>query len=309
MKLYVGITDNNWYDFLSSHQPIDEVNFWQPSASTHFRALKPGELFLFKLHSPYDFITGGGIFTYYTNLTVSFAWEAFEEKNGASSFQDMRSMILSKRNLPSNTKEDFQIGCIILTQPFFLDKNLWFTPPKWSKSIQTGKVFSMEEEASKFICNKIQYFSEQKDEKTLQIREIINERDRYSKYQNIKPRLGQRSFRVIVTDAYHRACAVTGEKALPVLEAAHIKPYSESGPHMINNGLLLRSDLHKLFDKGYMAITTNLNIEVSRRIKEEFDNGEYYYTLHGSSINTPQNLIDRPSREFLEWHNDKVFRE
>ena len=51
-----------------------------------------------------------------------------------------------------------------------------------------------------------------------------------------------------MTDAYERRCAVTGEKTLPVLEAAHIRPYALLGPHRVNNGLLLRSDLHKLFD-------------------------------------------------------------
>jgi putative restriction endonuclease len=93
----------------------------------------------------------------------------------------------------------------------------------------------------------------------------------------------------------------------PVLEAAHIKPFSESGPHLVQNGLLLRSDLHRLLDKGYMTLTTKLNIEVSRRIKEEFDNGEYYYTLHGKKISHPAHLDDLPEKKFIEWHNNKVY--
>jgi len=307
MRLFVGVTDNNWYDFLSHLPDCDEVNFWQPSPSNPFKALNPGDPFLFKLKSPYNHIAGGGFFTYYTKLPVSLAWEAFKEKNGASSFMDMRSLILSKRNLSSDTREDFQIGCILLTQPFFLDKNLWFTPPEWNKSIQTGKGYGLDEEAGKIMWKRIQFFSEQKDTRSLQLREILDEQQRYGKDQLIKPRLGQGIFRVKVTDAYHRSCAVTSERALPVLEAAHIKPFSESGPHMVQNGLLLRSDLHRLFDKGYMTLTTKLDIEVSRRIKEEFDNGEYYYTLHGNKIRHPAHLDDRPEKEFIEWHNEKVF--
>jgi len=307
MKLYGGVTDNNWYDYLSHLPECDEVNFWKPSPSAAFKALKPGELFLFKLKSPYNHIAGGGFFTYYTTLPVSLAWEAFKEKNGASSFQEMRSLILSKRNLPADTREDFQIGCIMLTQPFFLDKNLWFTPPEWGKSIQMGKGYGLDEDAGKFIWNKIQYFLEQKDYRTPVLKEIIDQSQRYGKEQIIKPRLGQGIFKIRVTDAYHRSCAVTGERALPVLEAAHIKPYFESGPHMVTNGLLLRSDIHKLFDKGYMTVTTNLNIEISRRIKEEYDNGKYYYTLHGKEINRPERLIDQPSKEYLTWHNENKF--
>ena len=54
--------------------------------------------------------------------------------------------------------------------------------------------------------------------------------DRYGKEYLIRPRLGQGAFRVLVTEAYHRRCAFTGERTLPVLNAAHIKPYSQNGP-------------------------------------------------------------------------------
>ena len=83
--------------------------------------------------------------------------------------------------------------------------------------------------------------------------------------------MGQGAFRVLVTDAYTRRCSVTGERTLPVLEAAHIKPFAVAGPHIISNGLLFRSDVHKLFDTGYLTITSDHKTEVSRRIKEEFE--------------------------------------
>ena len=49
---------------------------------------------------------------------------------------------------------------------------------------------------------------------------------------------------------------------LPVLEAAHIKAYAESGPHHISNGVFMRADLHKLFDAGYMTITKDYRVEI-----------------------------------------------
>jgi len=131
---------------------------------------------------------------------------------------------------------------------------------------------------------------------------------RYGDPVLILPRLGQGSFRVIVTDAYERRCAITEEKTLPTLEAVHIKPFGESGPHRVENGILLRSDIHKLFDTGYVTVTTDHHFEVSRRIREEFDNGEYYQTFHGNRIHVPQNPQFRPGPEFLTYHNDKVFR-
>lgn len=91
-----------------------------------------------------------------------------------------------------------------------------------------------------------------------------------------RSRLGQGAFRVMVTDAYQRRCAVTGEKTLPVLEAAHIRPYALSGPNRVSNGLLLRSDLHTLFDLGYITVTPELRLLVSRRLREEWHNGLEY---------------------------------
>ncbi len=113
---------------------------------------------------------------------------------------------------------------------------------------------------------------------------------------------------MLVTDAYGRSCAITGERTLPVLEAAHIRPYSESGPHSVANGLLLRSDLHTLFDHGYLTVTDDLRVEISPRIREEFKNGREYYRHHGETlVNLPRNSSEQPARDFLRWHNEKVF--
>ena len=85
---------------------------------------------------------------------------------------------------------------------------------------------------------------------------------------------------MIVTDAYERRCAITGERTLPALEAAHIKPYGSGGPHQPENGLLLRSDLHRLFDQGYITVgADDRKVNVSSRIREEFENGRDYYQL------------------------------
>ena len=53
---YVAVTDSDWFDTLSAQGALDEVNFWQPNASTAFRALKAGAPLLFKLHSPDNYI-------------------------------------------------------------------------------------------------------------------------------------------------------------------------------------------------------------------------------------------------------------
>ena len=105
---------------------------------------------------------------------------------------------------------------------------------------------------------------------------------RYGEPMVVRPRLGQGAFRVIVTDAYERRCAITGERTLPVLEAAHIKPYGSGGPHELENGLLLRSDLHTLCDQGYVTVDADqLKVVVSNRIREKARSNVYASLLSG----------------------------
>ena len=90
-----------------------------------------------------------------------------------------------------------------------------------------------------------------------------------------------------MTEAYKRACAVTQEHSLPALEAAHIRPFAKEGPHEVRNGLLLRADLHRLFEQGYLTVTPNYTLEVSDRLRDDYQNGQSYYPLRGTRISVP----------------------
>jgi len=71
MKDFVGVTDNDWFAFLTQQSGIDEVNFWQPGGRGQFRASQLGEPFLFKLQVPHHhYIAGGGFFAHSTILRV-----------------------------------------------------------------------------------------------------------------------------------------------------------------------------------------------------------------------------------------------
>lgn len=91
------------------------------------------------------------------------------------------------------------------------------------------------------------------------------------------------------------------------MEAAHIRPYGDGGEHEARNGLLLRRDIHSLFDAGYVTVTPDFRFEVSRRIREEFDNGKHYYALHGRTIEMPLDSTLRPDIGGLAWHNEHRF--
>ncbi|HER41092.1 MAG TPA: HNH endonuclease [Salinimicrobium catena] len=307
MKFFVGVTDNRWYQFLAERGP-DEVNFWRPGGKGHFRAIEPGALFLFKLHSPLNFIAGGGYFLRHSILPLSLAWQAFGEKNGAPDFKTFYQMI---SNLRKDGMRDPMIGCTILTEPFFFPRDEWIPiPPDWSPNIVQGKTYSTEENPGRGLWNEVG----EKIQRQTYLNSISQDsvtadgQPVYGSEYLTRARIGQGAFRVLVTETYHRRCAITGERTLPVLEAAHIKPYSESGPNSVNNGLLLRSDLHILFDKGYLTVTKDLHAEVSTRIREEFENGRAYYALHGKRFAvSPAGLSERPAPEYIQWHNEEIF--
>ncbi|HOO47323.1 MAG TPA: HNH endonuclease [Deltaproteobacteria bacterium] len=308
MKLFVGVTDFDWYTYLSSIENIDEVNFWQPSGDTSFKALEPGELFLFKLHSPKNFIVGGGFFAHSTILPVSLAWNSFEIKNGATSLIEMRRRIEKYRKaMPSF--DDYSIGCILLEQPFFFPEEQWIPiPPDWSPNIVRGKRYFMDTEVGRVLWDQVQQRLQVGRPVVQPQYEMKDAVARYGAPILVAPRLGQGSFRIIVTDIYNRRCAVTQEKTLPALEAAHIKPFSDSGPHSVQNGILLRSDIHRLFDSGYVTVTSDYRFEVSRRIRDEFENGRDYYVLQGRRLSIPGEKSMKPSGEFISWHNENVYR-
>jgi putative restriction endonuclease len=301
VKLFVGITDGSWYRQLSEAGP-DEVNFWKPGAGGSFGTLAPGELFLFKLHAPNNYIVGGGHFVKFSRLPMSLAWLAFGEKNGVRSRSEFLSRIHFYRR--STVEPDPEIGCIVLAEPFWFPQDQWIAAPSdWPKSTVQGKTYDALEGRGYELWAQVQ---ERLGRSTSLLR-VAEDSPRYGQAL-VDVRLGQGAFRVLVTDAYERRCAITGEKTLPVLEAAHIKPYAAEGPHRVENGLLLRADMHILFDKGLLTVTPDYEIQVSSQIQEQYTNGKLYYSYHGQELRTlPAHGAERPSGEFLEWHNGAVF--
>jgi putative restriction endonuclease len=307
MKIWAGVTDKNWFRSLREAK-ADEVNFWQPSGSREFRAIQPGEPFLFKLHSPDNFIVGGGFFVRYSALPSSLAWDAFGSKNGVTSLDELIARV--RRYRKADDSLDPVIGCNVLAEPFFLPDSAWIpAPTDWAPNIVQGKTYDTAAANGQALWGAVQAALRRESVADLAATNDVGTDARYGSEYLTRGRLGQGAFRVLVTDAYQRRCAVTGEKTLPVLEAAHIKPYALQGPHRVSNGLLLRSDLHKLFDLGYVTVTPDLRLEVSQKLRTEWQNGREYYAYHGQALRMqPVDAINRPSADFLIWHNENRFR-
>lgn len=302
MKGYIGNTDFQWYDFLRQQGGLEEVNFWQPSGQRGFHAIPSGAPFFFRLKVPHNAIAGYGYLSRHEVAPSSVAWESFGVANGAPDFATMRRRIQKYRRAKEG-HEDYEIGCLMVLRPVFFPESAWVREPAdWSPNIVQGKTIDLASPEGTRIWSECRMRA---GEPATMGEAIPSER--FGSPQVILPRLGQASFRIAVLQAYERACAVTTEHSLPTLDAAHIRPYADGGEHLVSNGLLLRSDIHRLFDKGYVTVTPDLRFEVSRRLKDDFNNGKSYYSLQGSAIHIPSGTADRPDLAMLSWHNSNRF--
>jgi putative restriction endonuclease len=315
MQGYVANTDFDWYSFLrDAEPPLRDVNFWKPSAEVGFGALSPGEPFFFKLKKPHYAICGFGFFVHYSHLPASLAWEVYGQANGAPTFGAMRERLVrirERNQMGGDPRRDFEIGCILVNEAVFFAPDEWVRMPEdFAKNIVGGKRYDLREGEGRRVWEECRARAADHLIKHPLIADSVEpaEWGGYGSPALTRPRLGQNSFRVAILDTYQRRCSVTGERTLPVLEAAHIRDFAELERHSINNGLLLRSDLHKLFDKGYVTVDPDYHFVVSQRIKEEWENGREYYAMHGREIRLPAKPIDVPSLEFLRWHNEERFR-
>jgi putative restriction endonuclease len=308
----IAITDEGWYRFLASRPEVTELNFWTPSARRAFRA-PPFSPFLFKLPARHNAVCGFAFFAQYSRLPDWLAWESFGVGNGCATYSEMRSRIIGIRTrirYDQRTGSD-EIGCIQLVSPVFFPPHAWIPQPRdWRLRTQTSVKYDLSVgegrrvwEACLAQAARVQPVSPASD-----VLLSVERGPRYGDPRWVQPRLGQATFRIAVLDAYGRGCAVTGEHSLPALEASHIRPYAQDGPHEVRNGLLLRADLHRLFDTGYATVTPDLRLEISSRLREDYQNGRSYYPLQGARVGTPATISHQPHRTFLEWHNEHVFR-
>jgi putative restriction endonuclease len=305
VKGYVAVTDHDWYTFLRGQRDLQEVNSWQPSGGRKFKAVPHGAPFFFKLHSPHNAIAGFGFFARHSTVPAWYAWDTFGPLNGAANLPMMLERI-QKYNKHRDSTGQYNIGCIMISKPVFFSPNDWIKQPNdWQPPTVQGATYDLTEGEGRRIWEECQQRMPNPEIIFAATGEGIR---RYGDPVLIVPRLGQGTFRVAITDAYRRCCAVTGERALPVLDAIHIKPYSDGGEHLLGNGLLLRTDIHKLFDMGYVTVTPQYHFEASRKLKTDFDNGEIYREYHGRAIHLPNTSTENPDPNLLKWHNDNVFR-
>ena len=306
---FIANTDFGWFShFLHRDEPPDEVDFWQPSPHG-FRAIPPGAPFFFRLGAPHKAIAGFGFFARYERVPVWLAWESFGDLNGTDTFAEMAARIEAIRRRTGSARlarpQDYEVGCIMISQPAFFPRDGWVADhADWHPRIQGGKTIDVASgDGRRVLAECLERAARLRPE----AEPLADELRRYGAPRTVQLRLGQGTFRIAVTNAYG-VCAVSGEHSLPALEAAHVRPYADGGAHALPNGLLLRADIHRLYDTGYVTVTPDYRFRVSHDLVDDFHNGREYERYAGRGITVPQAPADQPDRELLEWHGAEVFR-
>jgi putative restriction endonuclease len=119
--------------------------------------------------------------------------------------------------------------------------------------------------------------------------------------REISVRQGQPAFRNALLKAYQGRCAISGCAVTTVLEAAHIMPYKGEHTNHVSNGLLLRADLHTLFDCDMIAISEDYRVIVAHAL-----HGTEYVTLEGKALQLPAIAAHRPNSDALKYRREKA---
>lgn len=302
------MTDRDWYHFLAARPELHEANFWRPYGKRVFKALKPGEPFIFKTKAPDNQLVGGGIYEGFVALPISRAWEFFGEGNGVRGVDHLLARIHSITGESLESIGDREIGCVLLRDVHFFPPSSQFpAPSSFAPNTVQGKTYQCPGEDA-LVDAAARRILTQGSTTDFSDAVPVDLGPTRGAQRLMTPRLGQGAFQAIVQEAYDRRCAITGHTILPTLQAAHIHPVAEGGQHRVDNGLLLRSDVHTMFDRGYLAVDDHYRLLVSPRLRSEFGNGEEFYSREGGVISLPATPRERPSPEFLTWHLENVFR-
>ena len=278
----IAITDRTWFDYQRSHGFIDEVNFWTPSKNGPSR-LSKGDFFVFKLKGPGDLIGGYGTFLEYKFQSLEDTWKEFGRKNGADNKEDFLDTL---KSFDSNNGTD--CGSVVLKDVVYFDDPVDRIGAGITK--KPAQLYAYEDTAP-FPFDDILVSSGNFS--------LVPNTEKRKTLQSVTDRVGQGAFHTAVSRAYKGKCCITGETAPELLQAAHIQDYINKDSNHIQNGLLLRIDIHKLFDSGLLYIDNHYKVHVSSLVESDD-----YDKYNDKEITLPDDEAQYPSKKALKFKED-----
>lgn len=315
MEPFVANTDHAWFDHLaeaSRFARLDEVNFWQPKGVRPMKRMLPGTPVFFRLKGDRAAIGGYGFFACFEVLDLDLAWEAFGWKNGDPDRARLLKRIGGYRgeDLLDPRARRAPLGCNVLRNAVFWPRERWIpwgAELGWHRNVVQGATLRDVELRELLLAEIRRDSTPEPEELTEAFEPLALDGRRWAESRDVV-REGQGTFRARLIGAYEGQCAITGEHTQPVLDAAHVQPYLGPASNHVQNGLLLTKEFHALLDRGYVTVTPDHVVRVSRRLETDWRNGRRYREFDGRLLAfVPRDAALRPSRLALEWHGDECF--
>lgn len=141
--------------------------------------------------------------------------------------------------------------------------------------------------------------------------EDIDSKKGEHRISEIKIRVNQNFFRSVILSIYNFKCAISGIDIPDLLVASHIIPWSKNEKERLNphNGICLSPLYDKCFDRGYIGITPDFKVAVSKDLKRNLHKdyfGRHFGNFENSKISLPDRFL--PKAEFLAYHYENVFK-
>ena len=298
-KFRVVNTDPDWIEVLRTHNVHDDINFWRKEKRRVH--LPEGSRFYFKLRGS-RVVAGRAVFRRQTSMSIREAWEYFGVRNGVTSYEELRRKATDILEVSDDT-----LNCLVLDEVEILDPGEYLQLPTNFVATQNPKDYpegSLPQIESSFrgpIALGISDIEAQlTKDRVFDHATVVSARE--ATLRAIVMRRGRSDFRQALIDAYDHRCAVTDTDVSATLEAAHIYPYNGLETNVLQNGILLRSDWHTLFDLGLWAIDYDFRIIVAPEIISE-----EYRKHHQTVIRLPKIVSHRPSLKAIKWHRSNIF--
>lgn len=294
----IALTDFDWYSFLNNSNINNQVNFWTPTP-WNVKKMEVGDKVYFLLKKKYGRkICGFGSFVKYETKDISGAWSEYGLGNGVQNLDELRYRV--QKYTDKNSKTGYKgnnhiIGCLILNKICFLPEDEQKPPDYYGWNIPINVV------KYKYI-NDTNFNVYTGNEKSSNNFYLVDKSKSGYILNKCKERKGQSKFRTDLMMAYNYRCCITGESTSETLQAAHIQEYISKESNNIQNGILLRIDLHMLFDAGLITLNENFEVCISPHLTSK-----NYTQYSGKKISLPTKKY-WPSKEAIKWHNENVFR-
>lgn len=275
------------FDYLQENIPPAKVNLWKTFA--HDYSIPPNSMIVLAIEGANHVVLPVGYATFEKTdyLTIDDAWDQYAEGN---CYKSKSEFIGAIRKYPHVYKTK-KVFCTVLRevvisseQTSLPDESLKFSSPNvsalFAQSAFPYSLVGADKHESSINDDSFVLLDDNQTKVKVDAESVVRE--------------GQEEFRRSLFIAYEGKCCITGESTKEVLQAAHIQSYIDKRSHHVQNGLLLRSDFHLLYDSGLMTVLEDYTIRISSSI-----DSEYYQSFNGKKINLPVKESWYPSRDAL----------